>query len=63
MPGPVPGIHVFAATKTWIAPEVRLARLPHKFVPQVGYIRLAVTNLAMTVGSLKHRTLGVISPP
>ena len=32
MPGFMPGIHVFttlATVKTWMAPEVGLARLPH----------------------------------
>src|SRR5437016_10729524 len=31
-----------------MASEVGLAQLPHKNVPQVGYIRLAVTSSAMT---------------
>jgi hypothetical protein len=44
MPGPVPGIHVFATTKTWMAPEVGLPDFRIKIVPQVGYIRLAVTS-------------------
>jgi hypothetical protein len=33
----------FMTSKTWMAPEVGLARLPYKNEPQVGYIRLAGT--------------------
>jgi hypothetical protein len=41
-----PGI---SCSKTWMALEVGIARLPHKGSSQVGYIRLAVTSPAMTV--------------
>ncbi len=47
----VPGIHVLPALhgwKSWMAPEVGLARLPHNNESQVGYIRLAMTSPAMT---------------
>jgi hypothetical protein len=36
-PGLVPGIHVFdAASKTWMAPQLGLARVAHFKAPQVG---------------------------
>jgi hypothetical protein len=47
----VPGIHILRAAtiKSWMAPEVGLARLPYKYyLPKVGYIKLAVTSPAMT---------------
>jgi hypothetical protein len=46
----VPGIHVLrlTTTKTWMASKFGPARLPHKNVLQVGYVRLALTSQAMT---------------
>jgi hypothetical protein len=52
MPGLVPGIHVFAGlqnSKTWMAPELGLARVLRFILAQVGYTRLALTSPAMTM--------------
>src|SRR5207237_2167962 len=66
----VPGIHVllWCQRKSWMASEVGLARLPYKDVPQVGYIRLAVSSPAMTIErhfavSLLEHTRTELLPP
>jgi len=45
----LPGIHVFrAASKTWMASQLGLARVARHDVPEVGHTRLPVTSPAMT---------------